>query len=657
MAYSEKAYYYETEINGWRWRVEYFPYNLTEGNANRISATYEPTWEQFDTDILFDITSNCESKYSDILPIGYPTARSIKFTLDIAQMSSEAVESIRQLNRSNYSYPELSSQSSFEKLNLWILRTDYGNTATNYTISGVAGNIPSAPAYFVGLQKLAPTTESEIILVRGESGNEVFSSLYELECVDAIFEFNRQCKIEWLGDSLMQADPDASAMRIYRGSIYDFVKDTKVRVQVGSTWVWDDGLFSFRENDPPLNNVICSWSDIRTIYNKYLTDYLRSMRLQQNRFTISSEGFLHYEFVRFFLNPANTMQTGADITSDDDLYFVIGTAIDNGGGSYSRTYGGLFEKGDKTGQLFEGETINDMCQNLALTFGHKATYRIRGGNSLVNSTTGILQAYSHDDGIAYNRDTITIKDDAKASITIGTGDNAGVVRSFIYNVDNYPQDRNVTTYKSNTFGNQSENDFEKKCIVHNLPRLDKVKIENDLALDSSVRASARIENSLYLRRILSLTDINGTLLSPDPCRVHEFCKFAVKRDYSFPNNPTWVNDEFDYTPLHATLYDFGSTYEEQIANYCNHVQLNVGLSNIITQTFADVFIAKNMFLLTIEVDMTDKRNSNLIGEMYNLIFPAGSMFEDYDNTRACLVEVSDDIMQGVCKMKLLGVID
>ena len=92
MAYSEKAYYYETEINGWRWRVEYFPYNLTEGNANRISATYEPTWEQFDTDILFDITSNCESKYSDVLPIGYPTARSIKFTLDIAQMSSEAVQ-------------------------------------------------------------------------------------------------------------------------------------------------------------------------------------------------------------------------------------------------------------------------------------------------------------------------------------------------------------------------------------------------------------------------------------------------------------------------------------------------------------------------------------------------------------------------------------
>ena len=657
MAWSENAYYKETTINGWRWRVELHPHDIYESVNNLVSATYEPNWVEFDTDIMFDISSNCESKYSDTLPIGYPTARSVKFTLNIAEMSAEAVESIRQLNRELVTYPTLSPNSKFECLNLWILRTDYGNSATNYTISGVGGSIPSAPAYFVGLQKLAPTAETEIYQETNAVGEVSYVSLYELECVDAIFEFNRQCKIEWLGDALLEHDTDANSMRNYTGSVYEFVKPGKVKVKVGSAYSNEDGFISYCEDNAPLSAVTMSFADIRTIYHKYLRTYLLTLRLQQNRFTISSEGFLHYEFVRFFRNPGNGFTTGSDLTNDSDLYFIAGTATGSGG-SYSRTFGGIFEKNDKSGALFEGETINDLCQNLALTFAHKAVYRIRGGNTLVNSTTGLLQAFTHDDGIAYDRDTITINDDAIGKITIGTGDNAGVVKSFIYNVDNSPEDKNVTTYKAGNFGNQSENDFEKKAIVHNLPRLDNIKQETDPNLTYTVKQRNRVENSIFLRRIFSFDTANGTINANHPVRVHEFCKYALKRAYSFPNNPVWVNDEFSYTPLHSNLNDWnGSTNEEKIANYCNHIQLNLGQSKLIAETLSSVFVPKNMFLLTITVEMNSKRNSNCIGEMYNLVFPSATMFDDYTNVRACLVDVSDDILKGLCTMKLLGVIE
>lgn len=118
MAWSENAYYKETTINGWRWRVELHPYDIYESVNNKVYDDYEPQWVEFDTDIMFDISSNCETKYSDVLPIGYPSARSIKFTLNIAQMSNEAVEVIRQLNRSLITFPTLSPNSKFESLNL-----------------------------------------------------------------------------------------------------------------------------------------------------------------------------------------------------------------------------------------------------------------------------------------------------------------------------------------------------------------------------------------------------------------------------------------------------------------------------------------------------------------------------------------------------------
>lgn len=92
-----------------------------------------------------------------------------------------------------------------------------------------------------------------------------------------------------------------------------------------------------------------------------------------------------------------------------------------------------------------------------------------------------------------------------------------------------------------------------------------------------------------------------------------------------------------------------------VFNYINYVQSHTGAPNVITKALSETFIADNMFMLEISVEMSQNRCSTQIGEMYTIIVPSISRFADYNNQKAVLMEVTDNIISGTTKMKLLGI--
>ena len=219
---------------------------------------------------------------------------------------------------------------------------------------------------------------------------------------------------------------------------------------------------------------------------------------------------------------------------------------------------------------------------------------------------GYCKARKYEDNyLTYPAEPLSLEEDGK-KIKIGTGDFANNVRSFILNADLFPEEKNFTTWKSQSKGNQNENDYEKKCMLHNLPRSADFQLSNDSTINFANRRGTEIRNSLYIRKLYAHHNLSGYLTVSDPVRLHNFCSFAFQlneADTSSPKNPLWANSLGAYSPTHNNLHEYSSNsdgnnaYPSMINNYINDVQFKKsGLPNILTSLLAQKFASeKNVY--------------------------------------------------------------
>jgi len=445
MSYKQDCHYLEFQdksSRGWWWRLELLP-AVDTAEADYFDGANN-VFVPFSDNIIIADSIELETTFDD-QPLGIASTPTMKLLFARQNMTADEFETIVLNEGWN-----TGGFYDIKVTNVWILRTN----------SGVGGVSSTSDIYFVGIQRADGGYQDKI--------GDDRKSKCEITIANALSELARISTL------------DKFAEAVFTTWIYvDSTWTKKYSTTYQQIWNNTSSVFeNFRDDNVVTTKTIA----INYFILLHIRDIIKHYyRLPESM--VKCIGFSHSHLQMFAQSTSTSdgehgsaigtetalVYEGATAPVEQTVWFILAT-LAHYADSYS-TYAdlghGLLVRSGSSGSYFEGETIADMLTNLATGWGAKQMYVIRN-NKMVLSSAPILDDTTASDD--YGDIVLNLASIQTGGMDVSTGKFSGLMRSVTYNIDGAGSD-DATEYKYQIAGNLSEEDFSKKCIIHNLPRI------------------------------------------------------------------------------------------------------------------------------------------------------------------------------------------